>query len=141
MALKALPTNPDLGLLILRLWLGVVGILHGSQKLFGAFGGPGIKGFAGFLESLHVPAPTPSAILAASAEFGGGLLIALGLWPRIAAVPFAFTMIVAWATAHQGVFFEQNKGGEYALTLAAMALVVIVAGPGKWTITRLTKGK
>ena len=87
------------------------------------FGGPGIKGFAGFLDTLHVPAPTANAVLAGLAEFAGGLLIALGLFPRLAAIPFAATMLVAWATAHHGKFFAPG-GGEYPLTLAVMAAAV-----------------
>ena len=139
MALKPFPASPDCGLLLLRVWLGVVGVLHGSQKLFGAFGGPGIKGFAGFLDTLHLPAPTASAYAAALSELVGGLLIALGLWPRVAAIPVAFTMLVAWLTAHKGGFFAQAGGGEYPLTLAVAALVIAIAGPGKWTITNITK--
>jgi putative oxidoreductase len=127
---------PDAGLLVLRLWLGLVGVLHGSQKLFGAFGGAGLKGFAGHLESLQIPAPGLSAALAACAEFFGGLLIALGIVPRLAATPFAFTMLVAWATAHHFGFFAAAGGGEYALTLAAAAIVVIIAGPGRYSVLR-----
>ena len=115
-----------------------MGILHGSQKL-GAFGGPGVKGFAGFLESLHVPAPGLSAWMAVLAELVGGAMIALGLWPRFAALPFAFTMLVAWATAHKGGFFAQTGGGEYPLTLAVIALVIAIAGPGRYTILRFSK--
>jgi putative oxidoreductase len=133
MPLKPLPASADLGLLALRLWIGVVGMLHGSQKIFT---GEGIKGFAGFLEKLNVPAPAASAWMAALSELVGGAMIALGLWPRIAAVPFAITMIVAWATAHKGAFFAQTGGGEYPLTLAVIALAIAVAGPGSFAITR-----
>ena len=132
--------DPDGGLLGLRLWLGVVGVLHGAQK-FGAFGGDGIQGFAGFLNKLNVPMPGVSAVVAALSELLGGLLIALGIVPRLAAVPFAITMMVAFATAHQGKFFAQTGGGEYPLTLAVMAAVVMVAGPGRYTVMRLSGGR
>lgn len=131
-----LPTAPDAALLVLRLWLGFVGVAHGSQKLFGAFGGPGIKGFAGFLDTLHIPAPTLAAWLSALAEFAGGLFIAAGVLPRLAAIPFAFSMLVAWATAHHFKFFAQTGGGEYPLTLAVAAAAIIIAGPGRYTLAR-----
>ena len=132
-------TSPDAGLLVLRAWLGLVGILHGSQKLFGAFGGGGIRGFAEGLEKMNVPVPTVAAYAAALAEFVGGLLVALGIFPRIAAIPFLFTMLVAWGKAHQGKFFAQNGGGEYALTLAVGLLVIIIAGPGRYTLPALIR--
>jgi putative oxidoreductase len=130
-------SNPDLGLLLLRLWLGLVGILHGGQKLFGLFGGHGPREFADALAGMHVPAPYASAILAGCAEFFGGLLVALGIVPRLAAIPFAITMLVAWSTAHHFKFFSQTGGGEYPLTLAAALLTIIVAGPGRFTLPRL----
>jgi len=135
-AAKSFPTNTDLGLFVLRLWLGLVGVLHGTQKIFT---GEGIGVFAGFLEKLHVPAPTLSAWMAALSELVGGLVIALGLWTRLAAIPFAITMLVAWATAHKFQFFAQSGGGEYPLTLAVAALVIAVSGPGKWTVARFTQ--
>ena len=69
--LPSVPNSVDLGLLMVRLWIGLIGFIHGSQKLFGLFGGGGIKGFAGYLQTLHVPAPTASAVMAGLAEFGG----------------------------------------------------------------------
>jgi putative oxidoreductase len=129
-----LPTAPDAALLALRLWIGLVGILHGSQKLFGAFDGPGLKGFAAYLDTLHVPAPMPAAVCSALAEFAGGVLIAAGILPRLAAIPFAFSMLIAWATAHHFQFFAQTGGGEYPLTLALAAAAIIIAGPGRYTM-------
>lgn len=139
--MKYLPTYPDLGLLALRSWVGLIGVLHGAQKLFGAFGGPGIKGFAGYLESMNVPAPTASAVMAGLAEFAGGLLIALGIVPRLAAVPFLITMIVGANTAHAGKFFAQNGGGEYAYTIAAILLALILTGPGRLTVPAILRSK
>jgi putative oxidoreductase len=127
--------SPDAALLILRLWLGLVGVLHGSQKLFGAFGGTGIPNFAESLGKMNVPAPTAAAYAAALSEFLGGLLVGLGILPRLAAIPFLFTMVVAWATAHHFKFFGQSGGGEYPLTLAVALLVVVIAGPGRYTLS------
>lgn len=136
MKLPVFPASHDLALLVLRLWLGVVGFYHGSQKLLGLFGGPGIKGFAGFLADLHVPAPTASAVLAGGSELVGGVLVAVGLLPRLFAIPFLFTMLTAWATAHHFAFDVQQHGGEYPLMIAVALLTIIIAGPGKYAVTR-----
>jgi putative oxidoreductase len=126
--------RPDLGLLIIRLMFGVVGVYHGSQKLFGAWGGPGMDGFTGYLGKLNVPAPGLSAWMAALAEFGGGILIAVGLLPRLAAIPVAITMLVAFATAHHFSFDMKNGGNDYPLALAMVAIGLVFTGPGKYSL-------
>ncbi len=122
--------GPNLGLLIIRLAIGVVGIYHGGQKLFGLFGGDGLKAFASWLESMNVPFPTVSAALAGSAEFFGGILIALGLFTRFSAFAFAFTMAVA-------VHSTFNKGlekYEYALFLGVICVALFFTGPGSMSL-------
>lgn len=138
--LVSYPMAADLGLLLIRAMVGCVGILHGSMKLFGAFDGPGIKGFAGYLESLKVPAPTASAWAAGLAELVGGALLALGIFPRLAAIPFAVVMFTAFATAHHGKFLGE-KGGEFPFTLGVILVGLILTGPGRLTLMRLVKGK
>lgn len=130
-------SRPDAGLLFARAWLGFIGVFHGAQKLFGLAGGPGIRGFAGVLEGMNVPAPMLSAVLAGSAEFFGGLLLALGILPRLAAIPFIFTMLVAFFVAHGGRFAVTAGGGEYALTVAVLLLATILTGPGRYTVPNL----
>ena len=127
--------NPNLGLLVMRLMIGFVGIWHGAGKLFNLFDGPGLRKFADSLAGMHIPAPMPSAILAGVAECFGGLFIAIGLFPRLAALPFAFTMFVAFFTAHKGVFSGAKGGGEYALTLGVFALALFLTGPGQYSIS------
>ena len=134
------PMAADLGLLLIRVMVGVVGLVHGSQKLFGVLGGPGIKGFTGFLETLKVPAPTVSAWAAALAEFVGGALIALGIFPRLAAIPFAVVMFTAFATAHKGRFIGEGNG-ELPFTLGVVLVGLILTGPGRLTLQRLVKRK
>lgn len=129
--------NPNLGLLLMRLMVGVVGVYHGSQKLFGAFGGKGPRAFAEALEKMNVPMPKVSAVLAGSAECFGGILVAIGLFPRLAALPGAFAMYVAFFVAHKGVFPQDKGGGEYALTLAVVLTGLFFTGPGQWTVMRL----
>ncbi|MFM9997204.1 MAG: DoxX family protein [Phycisphaerales bacterium] len=123
----------DLGLLGLRLVVGFTGFYHGAGKLFGIFGGPGIEGFTGFLRSLSVPMPGVSAWLAALAEFVGGIMVALGVYPRLAALPFAFTMFVACFTAHAG-HWSGEKGMEFPFTLGVVLVAIALIGPGRHTI-------
>jgi putative oxidoreductase len=132
--------NPNLGLLIMRLMIGVVGIFHGAGKLFNIFDGPGLKAFADALKGMNVPVPMVSAILAGSAECFGGLLIAVGLFTRLATLPFAFNMLVAFFIAHKGVFSGAKQGGEYALTLAVFAIGLFFTGPGRYAISAGLKG-
>lgn len=124
----------DLGLFIIRVALAAVFLYHGSQKLFGAFGGPGIDGFAGFLASMNVPMPKVSAVLAGAAEFLGGLAMLTGLGIRLIAAPLVFTMLVAFFTAHKGVFDSLKGGGEYPMTLGLVALGVALIGPGRLSL-------
>lgn len=125
---------PDAGLLIARLAVGSVGIFHGGQKLFGLFGGYGIKGTAGFLESLGIPLPTLSTIAAGSAEFFGGVALVVGLATRFASLNMAFTMLVAIATVHWGKFDAQQGGMEYPFTLGAVLLAFVLTGAGRFSL-------
>ena len=138
--MKPMLVNPDFGLLLVRLMIGFVGVHHGAQKLFGLFGGKGLADFAAVLEKMNVPMPKVSAILAGSAECFGGLLIAMGLFPRLAAIPFAFTMLVAFFHAHGGKVSGEGNG-EYALVLAVFAIALFFTGPGRWTVARFLQGK
>jgi putative oxidoreductase len=126
----------DVGLLMIRAIVGLVLVFHGAQKLFGAFGGPGIEGMTGFNAHLGIPFPELSAYLAASAEFFGGLAIAAGLFSRLASIPVAFTMLVAGFVAHTG-FNAATGGGEYPLTLAVVVAALGIIGPGRLTVSRL----
>src|ERR671921_492594 len=101
----------DVGLLVLRLVLGVIFIGHGAQKLFGSFGGPRISGFAKMLEQLGVKPARPMAILAGLAEFVGGILAILGFLTPLAARALIGVMIVAVLSVHlKNGFFNSNGG-------------------------------
>ena len=78
----------DLGLLALHVFVGVLFMGHGAQKLFGLFGGHGIDSTAGFIESLGLQPGRVHATLGGSAEFFGGLLLALGLLVPLPRRPF-----------------------------------------------------
>lgn len=129
--------NPDIGLLLIRLMVGVVGVYHGGQKLFGLFGGGGIRGTAGAMEQMGLPLPMVSAILAGAAEFFCGILIAVGLRARLAALPFAFTMLVAVVVVHRDAFGAEHNGMEYPLTLAVVLIALAMIGPGRLTLPNL----
>jgi putative oxidoreductase len=136
-----IPLSADLGLLVLRVMIGLVMALHGAQKLFGAFDGPGISGATQFFDSLGIPMPGVSAWLAALTEFVGGLLLIFGPYARLAAIPLTFTMFVAAITAHGDAFFLKKGGMEYTLTLAAGCICIALAGPGRFALALPSKKK
>lgn len=125
----------DTGILILRVVAGLLFAAHGTQKLFGWFGGYGIKGTAGWLESLGAKPGVLMAVLAGLSELLGGLLLALGLWVWIAAALIIIPMLVAIAKVHgaNGIWATSN-GYEYNLVLIAIALAVAFTGAGAYSI-------
>jgi putative oxidoreductase len=128
----------DTGLLILRLAVGLTLVAHGSQKLFGWFGGYGIAGTGAFFEQLGFRPGRAHAALAGVSEFVGGLLLAAGFLTPFAAAAVIGVMVVAvgsvlWTKG----FFGQNGGFEYNLVLAMGALAVAFTGPGAVSVDRL----
>lgn len=124
-----------IGLLILRLFVGLTLAAHGAQKLFGWFGGYGLTGTGGFLEQLGFFPGRRHALLAGLAELVGGLLLALGLATPVAATLIISVMFVAIATVHlKKGFFNSNQGYEYNLTLASVALSVTIIGAGPLSV-------
>jgi len=124
-----------LGLLIIRLAVGLTLAAHGAQKLFGMFGGPGLTGTAGFLETMGFRPGKPLALLAGAGELAGGLALALGLFTPFAAAIVVATMIVAVLAVHvEKGFFAQNGGYEFALLMALSAIGVAFAGPGPFSL-------
>jgi putative oxidoreductase len=124
------------GLLLLRLVVGGTMFAHGAQKLFGWFGGGGIRGTAGFLGNLGFRAPLVMAVLAALGETSG-LLFAAGFLTPLAALGITVVMFNAIATVHwQKGFFNSSGGFEFNLTLLAVALAVAATGPGRFAVDR-----
>ena len=125
--------HTDLGLLLLRLVLGVVFIYHGSQKLFGWFEGSGMEGFTKAVEGLGMTMPSAgfNAYAAALSEFGGGILLILGLFVRVAGFFLAATMAVAVFVVHSGAFAVKSGGMEYALTLGVVSVALCLMGGGR----------
>jgi len=137
--IERLMHRPDTGIFLLRAMVGVVGVYHGSQKLFGWFGGDGARAFAGYLESLNVPLPLVNAYLAGGAEFFGGALLIVGLFTRFAAIPFMIAMLVAAFMVHGQAFSVLKGGMEYPLTLAVALAAIALIGPGRYALDRLVR--
>ncbi len=118
--------------LALRIPAGIIFIAHGSQKLFGWFGGYGLEGTGQWMASIGIEPGVLMAGLAGSGEFFGGLLLLIGLLTRPAAVVTAFTMLVAILSVHisNGLFIS-NNGYEYALALLAISVSLAFSGAGK----------
>src|SRR5881394_2627131 len=103
----------DLGLLVLRVVLGLIFAAHGSQKLFGWFGGYGLAGTGGFMESLGFRPGKTFATAAGLSEFSGGLLLALGFLGPVGPALILSVMVVAVITVHaKNGFFVSNNGIE-----------------------------
>jgi putative oxidoreductase len=125
----------DTGLLLLRIVVGGTIALHGSQKVFGAFGGPGMAGTHGIVESMGLRPARPLALLLATSELVGGTLLALGFLTPLAAMAAAGVMVSASRLVHwDNGFFAQAGGFEFPLTLGVAAVAIAFTGPGRWSL-------
>ena len=123
-------------LLIARLIIGVVFAIHGSQKMFGAFGGPGLA------HVVHMMGPL--GYLVSIGEFFGGLGLIVGFLSRFSAASITVIMLGAIATVHgkNGFFMnwmgnQKGEGYEYHLIAIGLLLFVLIVGPGQYAIGRL----
>ncbi|MEH7097278.1 DoxX family protein [Neobacillus vireti] len=125
----------NIGLLIIRLVIGVLFIGHGAQKLFGWFGGYGLKGTGGWFESIGMKPGAMMALFAGLSELIGGILFTLGLLTPLAAILIAGTMLMAIIKVHgaNGLWATSN-GYEYNLTLLAVAIGIALIGPGQYAL-------
>src|SRR6267154_3382462 len=122
----------DVGLLILRLVLGLTLAAHGYNKFFG---GGRIPGTAGWFESIGMKYGTFQAVVAATTEISAGLGLAAGLLTPIPAAGFVALMLVAaWTVHRHNGFFIVKEGWEYNLILAVSAVAVATIGPGKFSL-------
>jgi putative oxidoreductase len=125
----------NVALLVLRLVVGGLFFGHGAQKLFGWFGGHGLAGTGGFFETIGFRPGRPFALVAAAAEVGGGLLLALGLFVPAAAALIAGVMATAIAAVHwRKGLWNTNGGIEFPLVLAVVAFAVAAIGAGRYSL-------
>jgi putative oxidoreductase len=123
----------DWALLIARVFVGVVFMAHGAQKLFGAFGGPGLSAFVQMMGPLGYPV--------AVGEFFGGLGLVFGFLSRFSAASIILIMLGAIGMVHAKFGFFMNwvglqagEGFEYHLLAIAALLPIVIAGPGRFAI-------
>jgi len=139
---KLLATPNDSTLTVARLILAVIFFAHGSQKMFGFFGGRGVSGtVAIFQQTMGIPAPL--TILAMTAEVFGAVGLFLGLLTRIAALGVLVVMLVAPFANHLYPNFFMNwtgrqmgEGFEYHLLAIALIVSVLVRGAGALSVDR-----
>jgi len=119
------------GLLILRVVIGLIVAAHGFQKLFGWWGGPGMKGWVGAMNRMRIRPPVPWAWISALAEVFGGLGLVVGLLTPLPSLAIAASMLVAIALVHWPRGFWTTKGGyEFNLSILAGSAAIALAGPG-----------
>ena len=125
----------NLGLLVVRLAVGMLMMGHGAQKLFGSFGGHGPAGTGGFFESLELTPGRQMAILAGVGELVGGALLALGLLTPLSAALLSAVLLTAAWTAHRAAGIWVAEGGyEYNLVLITGLFALTAVGPGDWSL-------
>jgi putative oxidoreductase len=127
----------DLGLLAFRLTVGGYLAVHGAQKLFGAFDGPGLDRTGAYFETIGLKPGKAMAALAGGSEFAGGLLTAAGLASPVGPIAIAGAMAVA-ASVHLDHGPMGQKGG-YELPAVDLAAVTALAatGPGRYSLDHL----
>ena len=128
----------DTATLVLRLAVGVVLAYHGWLKL------PDIAGFAGFVDSLGIPAPDLMAYVVTYLEFLGGIALIVGLATRYFAALFVVEMIFTIVLVKLDIGLiapEAGVGAELDLLILAIALSLVLVGAGKWSVDALFSGR
>ena len=137
-----LGTYPSWSHLVVRVGLGVVFFAHGAQKVFGWFGGAGLRATVAGFARMGIPAPAATA--AALVELLGGLAMLVGLLVRPAAVGLIVVMLVAMLTVHRqhGFFMnwfgnQSGEGYEYHVLALGVAAALVIGGAGRWSVDAL----
>ena len=121
-----------LGRLLFRVTIGSLFMAHGAQKLLGWFGGPGLDGATGFMESLGLRPGRRNAIAASGTELTGGAMLVVGALTPLAAAGLIGTMLTAARTVHFSNGFWNSDGGyEFNLALIAGLVALVDGGPGE----------
>lgn len=125
----------DLGLMILRIGFGALMIVHGLQKVFGWWGGPGLGGFRESIEGLGYQQAEILTYVAAGGQIAAGVLLVLGLFTPLAAagaLAFLVNGLLAAVSTQGGLSFFLPGGQEFQITLIVIAIALILAGPGRY---------
>lgn len=129
--------DAELGLLILRIYLGLNFVAYGMQKVFGAFDGPGLSAYSAYVASLRLRPAKPLAAFGAVTELVAGLLLLSGLFIPVAAAAIIADMVVAIGTVHiQNGWFNAKGGMTYNVSLIASALCLAFAGGGALSLDK-----
>ncbi len=137
-----LGTYPSWSLFVTRIVLGIIFFAHGTQKVFGWFGGDGLKPTAAAWER-HMKIPPALTLLAAFTELFGSLAVLIGLLARPAAFGLIIVMVVAIARVHarHGFFLARQPGApngyEFNLALIGLALALLIGGGGALSLDRM----
>jgi putative oxidoreductase len=131
---KYLDRLQPLALLVMRLTLATIMIAHGSQKVFG-----GMPRFESMVSGFGFPAWM--AYLSAAAEFGGGILVLLGIFTRIAALAITIDLAVAIVKVHAKAGLRGPGGFEFPLAVVVIAFALIFFGPGPISLESIFGGR
>jgi putative oxidoreductase len=125
----------DLGLLIIRVIVGLAFAAHGAQKLFGWFGGYGPKGTGGYFDSIGIRPGVAAATIVGLVEFVGGLFFTAGLFTTVVSILLAITMLGAIIKVHgKNGFWATANGYELNLILIAVFVGVALVGAGNYAL-------
>jgi putative oxidoreductase len=121
---------------LLRAGLGIILLAHGCQKLFGMFGGLGLKGNAALFERFgYIPGMFWGTLVGCTEVIGGTLLV-LGLFTRPAAFSIVIFMIFSIHFTSAKGFFWTNGGMEYSILILLVALLFMIRGSGEYSLDR-----
>ncbi|HEY2376763.1 MAG TPA: DoxX family protein [Gemmatimonadaceae bacterium] len=131
------PRRIALALTLIRLIVGIVFLVHGSQKLF-VFG---IGGITGFFSQMGIPLPMIAGPVVTFVELLGGIALILGIFTRVAAILLAIDMCGAILFVHGKNGFFLPNGFEYALTLLTANIALAIGGPGEYAVESRFMGR